>query len=90
MNRDEETATVPLPPLKDTLASILDLLLTYQAVAPQLLEINSTSKSRDSTSLLTGLSSLDDIGEEELGDMKVKALQFLLALDSSAFTPEKV
>lgn len=39
---------------------------------------------------MTGLSMLNDIDEEELGRIKVKAIQFLLALDGSAFAPEKV
>ncbi|XP_015514342.2 nucleolar pre-ribosomal-associated protein 1 [Neodiprion lecontei] len=86
----EAVVTVSQSPCKNSLEAILNLLLMYRDVCPQLLETSSISNSTiDSTKLLTGLNTLENVDEEELGNMKVKALQFLLALDSSAFAPEK-
>lgn len=82
--------TISFPTRKESLTIILDLLLMYRDVCAQMLETGSISSSGiDSTTLLKGLNTLDNVDEEELGKMKVKALQFLLALDPSAFTPNK-
>ncbi|XP_012269209.2 nucleolar pre-ribosomal-associated protein 1 isoform X2 [Athalia rosae] len=80
--------TINFPTLKESLTAILDLLLIYRDIRPQLSETSLITTS-NSTSLLTGLNTIKDIDEEELGTLKVKALQFLLELDSSAFSPEK-
>ncbi|XP_046741321.1 nucleolar pre-ribosomal-associated protein 1 [Diprion similis] len=87
---DSAAEAVSVPARKESLTTILNLLLMYRDVCPQLLETSSISNSTiDSTTLLTGLNTLENVDEDELGNMKVKALQFLLALDSSAFSPDK-
>ncbi|XP_015600464.1 nucleolar pre-ribosomal-associated protein 1 [Cephus cinctus] len=85
---DEQIELIPTK--SNHLAVILDLLLAYKDTCPGRLEAGFISNSDlQPTVLLTKLNDLANINEEELNDMKVKALQFLLALDSSVFDPSR-
>ncbi|XP_029174651.1 nucleolar pre-ribosomal-associated protein 1 [Nylanderia fulva] len=91
----ESTENIHNPDLLDHLELILNVLHSYKDICPELLD---NSMNLQPNVLLSSLNDLQD-GEEEDGGaklkkincMKVKAIQFLLVLDSSIFAPrEKV
>lgn len=90
----EDTENIHKPDLLDHLDIILNVLHSYKDICPELLD---SSMNLQPNVLLSSLNNLQDDEEENEGAktkvncMKVKAIQFLLALDSSIFAPrEKV
>lgn len=83
----ENSENIHNPDLLDHLDIILSVLHSYKYICPELLD---SSMNLQPNILLSNLNNLQD-GEEEDGAktkvncMKVKAIQFLLALDSSIF-----
>ncbi|XP_011695235.1 PREDICTED: nucleolar pre-ribosomal-associated protein 1 isoform X1 [Wasmannia auropunctata] len=87
----ESTDGIQNPELLDHLDTILSVLHSYQDICPELLDV-STNLQPDL--LLSSLNNLqEDEGEpikmEKVNCMKVKTIQFLLALDSSIFVPRE-
>ncbi|KAL6424428.1 hypothetical protein ACFW04_009892 [Cataglyphis niger] len=93
MINSENTENIHNPNLLDHLDVILSVLHSYKDICPELLD-NSINLQPDV--LLLSLNDFQD-GEEEnirakltkVNCMKVKAIQFLLALDSSIFAPKE-
>ncbi|XP_029673694.1 nucleolar pre-ribosomal-associated protein 1 [Formica exsecta] len=93
MINSENTENIHNPDLLDHLDVILNVLHSYKDICPELLD---NSMNLQPNVLLSSLNNLQD-GEEEDGGakltkvncMKVKAIQFLLALDSSIFAPRE-
>ena len=85
----EETELIPGK--QNHFAAILDLLQAYRDACPERLDIGaSTDGDIHPSILLTGLKELPDVELNEFSGMKVKALQFLLAVDPAAFAPNQV
>lgn len=89
----ENTENIHNPDLLEHLDLILNVLHSFKDICPELLD---NSMNLQPTMLLSSLNDFQD-GEEEDGGaklkkinyMKVKAIQFLLALDSSIFSPRE-
>lgn len=88
----ENAENIHNPDLLDHLDIILSVLHSYKDICPELLD---SSMNLQPNILLSSLNDLQN-GEEEDGRvktkvncMKVKAIQFLLALDSSIFAPRE-
>ncbi|KYQ54426.1 Nucleolar pre-ribosomal-associated protein 1 [Trachymyrmex zeteki] len=86
----ENAESVQSPELVDHLDTILSVLHSYQDICPELLDI---SINLQPNLLLSSLNNLQDEEEtikmEKINRMKVKTIQFLLALDSSIFAPKE-
>ncbi|KMQ97247.1 nucleolar pre-ribosomal-associated protein 1 [Lasius niger] len=89
----ESTENIHNPDLLDHLDVILSVLHSYKDICPELLD---SSINLQPNVLLSSLNDLQDGEEEDEGAklkkvncMKVKAIQFLLALDSSIFAPRE-
>ncbi|EFN70096.1 Nucleolar pre-ribosomal-associated protein 1 [Camponotus floridanus] len=88
----EDTENIHKPDLLDHLDIILNVLHSYKDICPELLD---SSMNLQPNVLLSSLNDLQDDEEEDEGVkakvncMKVKAIQFLLALDSSIFAPRE-
>ncbi|XP_071649230.1 nucleolar pre-ribosomal-associated protein 1 isoform X2 [Temnothorax longispinosus] len=89
----ENAESIQDPELVDHLDVILSVLHLYQDICPELLDI---STNLQPSLLLSNLNSLQDDGDdgeitkiEKVNCMKVKTIQFLLALDSSIFAPKE-
>lgn len=93
MINSENTENIQNPSLLDHLDVILSILHSYKDICPELLD---NSMNLQPNVLLLSLNDLQDGEEENIGAkltkvncMKVKAIQFLLALDSSIFAPRE-
>lgn len=86
----EDTANIHNPDLLDHLDIILNVLHSYKDICPELLD---SSINLQPNVLLSSLNNLQNDEEEDEGTkvncMKVKAIKFLLALDSSIFAPRE-
>lgn len=87
----ENAESIQRPELIEHLDIILSVLLSYQDICPELLDI---STNLQPNLLLSSLNSLQDDEDdkermEKINCMKVKTIQFLLALDSSIFAPKE-
>lgn len=88
----ENAENIQNPELVDHLDIILNVLHSYKDICPELLDI---STNLQPNLLLSSLNSLqeDEDGEttkiEKVNRMKIKTIQFLLALDSSIFAPKE-
>ncbi|KAG5326616.1 NPA1P protein, partial [Pseudoatta argentina] len=81
--------SIQSPELVDHLDTILSVLHSYQDICPELLDI---STNLQSNLLLSSLNNLEEEGiikMEKVNRIKVKTIQFLLALDSSIFAPKE-
>ncbi|KYN02538.1 PREDICTED: nucleolar pre-ribosomal-associated protein 1 [Cyphomyrmex costatus] len=85
----ENAESIQSPELVDHLDTILSILHLYKDICPELLDI---SINLQPNLLLSSLNNLQDeegtIKMEKVNRMKVKTIQFLLALDSSIFAPQ--
>ncbi|XP_072763089.1 nucleolar pre-ribosomal-associated protein 1 [Anoplolepis gracilipes] len=93
MINSESTENIQNPDLLDHLNVILNVLHSYKDICPELLD---NSMTLQPNVLLSNLNNLQDDKEEDGGVkltkvncMKVKAIQFLLALDFSIFAPKE-
>ncbi|EZA54632.1 Nucleolar pre-ribosomal-associated protein [Ooceraea biroi] len=91
MEIPESAENVQNPELMDHLDIILNILHLYKDVCPELLDGLTDLQPK---MLLSSLNSLQDESDEEaniekLSSMKVKAIQFLLVLDSTIFAPRE-
>ncbi|KAI4500310.1 hypothetical protein M0802_004727 [Mischocyttarus mexicanus] len=78
--------SLPEPSKQKHFFIILNVLNIYKDICPELLN---TTLDVQPNSLFSKLNNLDDIDDEELIILRIKAIQFLLALDSSEFVPSK-
>ncbi|KAL0119887.1 hypothetical protein PUN28_007960 [Cardiocondyla obscurior] len=87
----ENVENVENPELVDHLNIILSVLLLYQEICPELLDISTNSHPNLLLSSLNGLQSENEetTKMEKINCMKVKTIQFLLALDFSIFVPKE-
>ncbi|KAL2733339.1 nucleolar pre-ribosomal-associated protein 1 isoform X2 [Vespula maculifrons] len=67
-------------------STILNVLHIYNDICPELLD---TTLDVQPNLLFSGLNNLYDVDDDELIILRIKAIQFLLALDSSEFAPSK-
>lgn len=77
--------------MKDHLMMILNVLQVYSENFPEILYVeNLTNAKNQPVSLLTSLDEIENINEEDLVVMKVKALKILMTLNISDFAPNEV
>ncbi|XP_012058642.1 PREDICTED: nucleolar pre-ribosomal-associated protein 1 [Atta cephalotes] len=85
----ENAESIQSPELVDHLDTILSVLHSYQDICPELLDISTNLQSNFLLSSLNNLQEEGTIKMEKVNHMKVKTIQFLLALDSSIFAPKE-
>lgn len=88
----ESTESVQEPELMDHLDVILDVLYLYKDVCPEILDGSTDFQPRKLLLNLNDLRNEENDGEagmEKLNRMRIKAIQFLLVLDSTIFTPRE-
>ncbi|XP_011866793.1 PREDICTED: nucleolar pre-ribosomal-associated protein 1 [Vollenhovia emeryi] len=89
----ENVENIQRPELVDHLDIILSVLHSYQDICPESLDISTNLQPNLLLSSLSGLQDDQDDGDtirtEKVNCMKVKTIQFLLALDSSIFAPKE-
>lgn len=77
-----------IPKRHDHFEAILDLLEAYRDLCPERMDLGGlTSADLQPKILLTGLNDIPNIEINELVNMKVKALQFVMAVDTAVFVP---
>ncbi|XP_046813044.1 nucleolar pre-ribosomal-associated protein 1 [Vespa crabro] len=74
------------PSKQNHFSTILNVLHIYNDICPELLDITLDIQPN---LLFSGLNNLYDVDNDELIILRIKAIQFLLALDSSEFAPSK-
>lgn len=74
------------PSKQNHFSTILNVLHTYNDICPELLD---TTLDVQPNLLFSGLNNLYDVDDDELIILRIKAIQFLLALDSSEFALSK-
>ncbi|XP_015175563.1 PREDICTED: nucleolar pre-ribosomal-associated protein 1 isoform X2 [Polistes dominula] len=85
-NNLSEDNSLSEPSKQNHFSTILNVLHTYNDICPELLN---TTLDVEPNLLFSGLNDLYDIDDEELIILRIKAIQFLLVLNSSEFTPSK-
>lgn len=89
----ENAENIQNPELVDHLDIILSVLHSYKDICPELLDISTNLQPNLLLSSLNSLQENEDDGEttkiEKVNRMKIKTIQFLLALDSSIFAPKE-
>ncbi|KAI4472819.1 hypothetical protein M0804_015592, partial [Polistes exclamans] len=85
-NNLSEDNSLSEPSKQNHFSTILNVLHMYNDICPELLN---TTLDVQPNLLFSGLNNLYDIDDEELIILRIKAIQFLLALNSSEFTASK-
>ncbi|XP_043488866.1 uncharacterized protein LOC122515530 isoform X2 [Polistes fuscatus] len=85
-NNLSEDNSLSEPSKQNHFSTILNVLHMYNDICPELLN---TTLDVQPNLLFSGLNNLHDIDDKELIILRIKAIQFLLALNSSEFTPSK-
>lgn len=78
---------IPEPKKHEHLTATLNLLHMYNEICPKLLHALSDLQP---SAFLSVLNQLDDTDTIEFNSMKVKVIQFLVTLNPTEFSPQKV
>nr|XP_031843473.1 nucleolar pre-ribosomal-associated protein 1 [Nomia melanderi] len=77
---------IPKPRKEDHLAAILNLLHMYNEICPKLLH---ALVEVPATTFLNPLNTLENVNTIELNTIRIKAIQFLIILNPTEFSPQK-